>query len=121
MAPNTRSGIGPLPEGNPTQGYVEPEEVLTPGSTDDDPMDDAQRALSISDLIEETAFERDEDDMETGPEPGTLAGNGPPVQPTAAAPAPEAGAPVVNARVPSGLARINALNARYEKLKAEKE
>ncbi|MCJ1265294.1 hypothetical protein MMC22_005169 [Lobaria immixta] len=41
MAPNTRSGIGALPEGIPPQGHVEPEEVLTPGSVEDDPMGDA--------------------------------------------------------------------------------
>ncbi|MCJ1264821.1 hypothetical protein MMC22_004696 [Lobaria immixta] len=31
MAPNTRSGIGALPEGIPPQGHLKPEEVLTPG------------------------------------------------------------------------------------------
>ena len=132
MAPNTRSGTGGVPEGHPPHEHVEPEEILAPGSAEDDPMEDAQDAqgreaqdvelaLSIHDLIEESIFERDdENDMETGAEPDTLVGDRRPVQPTVAPPATVAPAPVVNARVPSGLARINALNARYEKLKAEK-
>lgn len=41
MAPSTRSGIGALPEGIPPQGHLKPEEVLTPGSAEDDPMGDA--------------------------------------------------------------------------------
>ncbi|MCJ1263764.1 hypothetical protein MMC22_003634 [Lobaria immixta] len=44
MAPNTRSGTGGLPKGNPPHGPVEPEEVQTPGSVEDDPMEDAQDA-----------------------------------------------------------------------------
>ena len=112
---------------------MEPEKALTPASVEDDQMEDAldaqtgreaqdaESALSIHDLIEETAFERDEDNMESGPEPGTLVGDGPPTQPMVAPPAPVAAAPEVNARVLSGLPRINALNARYEKLKAGKE
>lgn len=118
MAPNTRSGTGGLPEGNPPHGHVEPEEVQTPGSVEDDPMEDAQdaqngheaqdaeSALSIHDLIEDAAFE-----METGAETGTLAENGPP---TAGPQTPVAPTPEVNAR-------ITALNARYQQLKPEKE
>lgn len=128
MAPNTRSGTGGLPEGNPPHGPVEPEEVQTPGSVEDGPMEDAQdaqngheaqdaeSALSIHDLIEDAAFE-----METGAETGTLAENGPPAPPTAAPQTPVAPTPEVNARIPSGKARITALNARYQQLKAEKE
>lgn len=68
MAPNTRSGTGSLPEGNPPHGHVEPEEVQTPGSAEDDPMEDAhdaqtgreaqdaESALSIHDLIEDAHF-----------------------------------------------------------------
>lgn len=41
MAPNTRSGIGALLEGIPPQGHVELEEVLMPGSVEDDHMGDA--------------------------------------------------------------------------------
>ncbi|MCJ1264820.1 hypothetical protein MMC22_004695 [Lobaria immixta] len=54
--------------------------------------------------------------METGPDPGTLAGDGLPEQPTAAAPAPVVNAPVIMAEKELALLEQSIADLEAEKL-----